>query len=181
MRGFSFFKEFLKNWRSVSSITPSSRFLVKKMLQKIDFSKTGTIIEIGAGSGVFTKELLKKMRPDSKLIVLETNGLFCNNLKKITDPRLTVYNDSALNLKNYSVQNSIDYIISGIPLANITNQDKENILSSSFNSLSSGGLFVQFQYSKESEKKLKEIFDEVTVGFTPLNIPPAFVFYCLKK
>ena len=45
-----FFREFLKNWREVGSITPSSRFLVEKMIECVDFDGTRTIVELGAGT-----------------------------------------------------------------------------------------------------------------------------------
>ena len=77
-----FLKNFLKNWKEVGSITPSSRFLTKKMLESIDFSKADTIVELGPGTGVFTKEILIRMKSNAKLIILETNHQFSENLKK---------------------------------------------------------------------------------------------------
>ena len=181
MEDILFFKEFIKNWREVGAITPSSKFLVKKMLQSVDFRKAALIVELGSGSGTITINLLKKMRKDGKLIIFETNKDFGINLKNIKDSRLTIYNESALNLEKRLFGQSPDYIISGIPLATLSQRDKKSLLFFSNKVLSPNGLFIQFQYSLESLKDLKDVFDIVTVDFTPLNIPPAFVFSCVKK
>ncbi len=181
MEELNFFKEFLKNWRSIGSITPSSKFLVNKMLEAVDFSDAKLVIELGSGSGIITTQLLKKMGSNSKLVAFETSTDFYRDLKKINDSRIEVYNQSALSLEKYFSPESVDYIISGIPLANLSPQDKKNLLISSYKALKSNGRFIQFQYSLESKKDLEKVFDKVNVDFTPLNIPPAFVFSCLKK
>ncbi len=181
MEELNFFKEFLKNWRSVGSITPSSKFLTNKMLETVDFSKAKLNIELGSGSGIITTQLLKKMSKDSRLIAFETSSDFYKELKKINDDRIEVHNQSALSLEKYFGGGSVDYIISGIPLANLSSSDKKNLLASSYSALRSGGRFIQFQYSLESKKDLEKVFDKVDVNFTPLNIPPAFVFSCLKR
>ncbi len=181
MDELAFFKEFLKNWRSVGSITPSSKFLVKKMLEDVEFKDAKLIIELGAGSGIVTREILKKMGRDSRLVVFETSLDFYQDLKKIRDSRVEIYNQSAVNLQKYLGDIPVDYIISGIPLANLSRTDKRNLLQSSYKALRPHGRFVQFQYSLESRDDLKKVFDKVTTDFTPLNIPPAFIFSCLKK
>ncbi|MCR4334279.1 MAG: hypothetical protein NUV47_00915 [Patescibacteria group bacterium] len=177
----SFFKEFIRNWREVGSIVPSSNFLIKKMLKTIDFKRAKIIVEFGPGSGCMTKELLKKMNSDSKLIVFESNNNFCRRIKNIDDSRITIFNESALNLKKHLNKQRPNYIISGIPLANLSESDKKNLLLSSYDALIPEGRFIQFQYSIESLNNLKNTFDDVSIDFTILNIPPAFVFSCLKK
>ena len=54
----------------VGSVLPSSRFLSKKMLQPIQFATANVIVELGPGTGVFTKALLKAMPQDSQLLVI---------------------------------------------------------------------------------------------------------------
>ncbi|TSC67758.1 MAG: ribosomal RNA adenine methylase transferase [Parcubacteria group bacterium Gr01-1014_72] len=176
-----FIKEFLKNWREVGSITPSSRFLVRKMLEPIDFIKAKVIVELGPGSGCFTRVLLRNMREDSRLIVFEKNKDFCVQLEKIDDRRLTIRNDPAIYLGKYLEGINVDYITSGIPLANMPPDDTHALLSASYRTLSPQGIFIQFQYSLKAKKDLENVFDEVSLGFTLFNIPPAFIYSCLKK
>ena len=72
----SFLREFFKANRMVGSVLPSSRFLSSKMLAPIDFSKSKVVVELGPGTGVFTKALLKAMPQDSQLLVIELNEAF---------------------------------------------------------------------------------------------------------
>ena len=177
----NFFSAFLKQGKDVGSITPSSKFLVKKMIEPIDFSKAKTIVEFGPGTGVITLEILKNMREDARLIVFEINEEFLTKLRKITDHRMEIVSDSAEHLEKHFSEKGIDkadYIISSLPLAVIPKKTEYAILNSAKKTLRASGSFVQFQYSIASLRKLKDIFDEVKIDFTAVNIPPAFVFTC---
>ena len=68
MKTLKFLKESLKNIRQIGSIFPSSRFVVRKMIEPIDFEKKITILELGSGTGVITKQLLEKINSESTLI-----------------------------------------------------------------------------------------------------------------
>jgi phospholipid N-methyltransferase len=176
-----FFSEFLKEGTNIGSITPSSKYLVKKMIEPIDFSKVKCIVEFGSGTGNITLELLKKMPEDALLLAFEINTEFCEKLLEIDDSRIKIISDSAEKLEGYLLQNNIpqvDYIVSSLPLAMIPNTIVKNILKVVTKVLKPGGTFVQFQYSLNAYKKLKETFKNVDLTFTAMNIPPAFVFTC---
>ena len=81
MKTFIYLKNLVTD-RYVASVTPTSRFGVDKVCNKIDFSKSDVIVEYGPGTGVFTTVLLKNMPKDSKLIAIERNQNFCRYLKK---------------------------------------------------------------------------------------------------
>ena len=75
-------KESLKSIKEVGTVLPSSKFVVSKMIEPINFEKDISILEFGSGTGVITKEILKKMTPSSKLICFETNTSFQKELKQ---------------------------------------------------------------------------------------------------
>lgn len=178
----SFLKEFFKSKREVGALSPSSKFLGKKMCSKIDFDKANLIVELGPGNGVFTKEILKRMKPNAKLISIEINEYFCQKIKSsIQDNRLVLINGTAEKIQDYITEQGYekaDYIISSLPLTVIPKELKEKILNASLSALDSEGSFVQFQYSLNALKLLKNNFDDVKLSFAPLNIPPAFVYDC---
>ena len=181
-KGIRFFREFLKERKTVGALSPSSKFLAKKMISPIDFKKARTIVELGPGTGIFTKEILKKLHPDGKLFVFETQKNFCELLEKeIQDPRMILINDSAEKitdyLKKYNIEHA-DYTVSSIPFTVIPSQIKHTILKQAVLSLKPGGLFIQFQYSLNAHKLLKSHFSQVKLDFTPMNIPPAFIYKC---
>jgi phospholipid N-methyltransferase len=181
---YDFFSEFLKQGKNIGSITPSSKFLVKKMIEPVDFNKAKIIVEFGPGTGVITLEILKKMSKDARLIVFEINDEFVEQLKEIPDTRMEIINDNAENIEAHLKKMEIekaDYVISSIPLAMIPKKTEYAILNSVKNILNPDGALIQFQYSLASLKKLKEVFDDVQIDFTSMNFPPACIFTCKMK
>ena len=57
----NFFKEAIKDLKTSGTVTPSSRFLVDRMLKRIDFSKVNVLVELGPGNGAITALILKKI------------------------------------------------------------------------------------------------------------------------
>ena len=175
-----FLSEFIKQKKTVGAITPSSKFLIKKMLSVLDFSNDISIVEIGPGTGVFTRELLARMTPNSKLMSFEINPNFYAQLQtKFTDSRLDLICDSAENLKQH-LDFKPNAIVSSLPLAVIPIRVKLNILNAISDVLNNENYFIQFQYSTNAKKILEHKFSNVKVDFAPLNVPPAFIFYCKK-
>ena len=181
----SFIQQFWKEKKMVGAMAPSSRFLAEKMLENIDFHSSKVLIELGPGTGVFTDKILEKMLPDAKLLVFELNDNFFNALKnRITDSRVILIHDSAEMIEKYLMENNLkeaDAIVSSLPLANFPSELKDAILQVSHKSLKDSGVYIQFQYSLQSKKYIQKFFPLVSIKFTPLNFPPAFVYTCKKK
>jgi len=178
----SFINEFLKESRTIGAIAPSSIFLGHKMLKKINFDIDYNIIELGPGKGAITKVILKKMSINSKLISIELNQLFVNELReKINDNRFDLICGSAtdiFNIKNQFYKSNVDLVISSLPLAMIPIKMKIKIINGIKETLADNGKFIQYQYSLNSKDLLDKKFSNVEVSFTPLNLPPAFVYHC---
>lgn len=180
----NFFKTYLKERKQVGAFAPSSRFLVKKMCNKIDFKNATNIIELGPGTGVFTKEILKRANSDTKIFVFELNEDFYKLLKtKFNDPRLILVNDSAENIDKIINQHGIqevDAVISSLPLTVIPLPIKNKILDAVYNALKAGGIFTQYQYTLSAKNLIEERFGKLKMSFASINFPPAFI-YCGEK
>lgn len=174
---------FKKN-SNVGSITPSSSFLAKKMLRHIDFSKDNVIVEFGPGTGNFTKIILEKMTPNSRLYTFELNSEFFQILKQeMKDERVSIICDSASKIKEYLAKdgiNEVDYIVSSLPLSLIPSEVRNDIVAQSYDTLKKGGKMTQFQYSQQCKGIFKKHFTSLNTDFTLVNIPPAFVYVCEK-
>lgn len=184
MKKIAFLKESLKNLKTVGTVTRSSKYLCKGAIKPINFSKANTIVELGAGDGVITKHILKKMKPTAKLLAFEINPLFCETMRKIEDPRLHVIQDSAEHIEAYlkSIHaTEADYIVSALPFVSLPKELGKKIVNTSYQHLKKGGLYMQVHYSLVTKSLYEEVFDEVDVNFVPLNVPPAFVLVCKKK
>ena len=175
---------FLKNPLEVGAVAPSSKFLTREIIESIDFKQSRKIVELGPGSGVFTKEILNNASYDTKLFCFEVNKKFCSYLtKKIKDDRIRIINAGAesisANLKSRRLQ-EVGCIVSGLPFGNFSGSKKRKILREVRNSLSKGGRFVLFQYTNGLKDLLESYFEIVERKFVPLNVPPAFVYVCRK-
>lgn len=184
MNSIKFFKESLKNIRTIGTLTRSSKFLCQKMISFIDFSKARLIVELGAGDGVITRYILKEMHPDARLMSFEVNEKFCKVLRKIHDPRLIIVEDSAENLKAHLEKNNfqkIDFVISALPIVVLPEETGINIINRCKENLAEGGLYIQVNYSLFAKNLYEDIFGNVDLNFEPRNVPPAFVFVSQKR
>jgi phospholipid N-methyltransferase len=177
----SFFREFLKERKTVGSITPSSRYLSRRMISCIDFSEAKCIVELGPGTGVITREIVKRLGPDTQLFVFEMNETFIEKHLQYDDPRIHIIHDSAEHIGRYLEEEGIekaDYIISSLPLTNFPEALKTRILDESVRCLRPGGVYMQYQYMTTALKLLKQKFSKVKLKYAPFNVPPAFVYTC---
>ena len=88
-----FARNFFKYPAMLGSVVPSSRFLVKDIITQIDWNRARVLVEFGPGVGTITREILKRMRHDAVLVVIELNVEFVEYLSNtIRDPRLAMDN-----------------------------------------------------------------------------------------
>ncbi|MCX5915544.1 MAG: methyltransferase domain-containing protein [Deltaproteobacteria bacterium] len=176
----------------VASVTPTSRFGVEKVLEKIDFQKNKVILEYGPGTGNFTEPLLKNMTENSKLIAIEKNSDFCRVLQRsIQDPRLFLFEDSAENvldiLKSCNGAGDLkaDCIISGIPFSLLPKKRKMAILKNTHAALKKGGKFLAyqafFQFPDILKIPLEELFGDVQAQYYMFSLPPLLILEAVKK
>src|SRR5215510_6333931 len=95
-----FFKRFLKRPFQIASIVPSSRALVERVADKIDFDRAQVIAEYGPGEGVHSREIARRMRPNCQLLLFELDPAFSRDLRRqfSGDERVHVINDNAAHL-----------------------------------------------------------------------------------
>jgi phospholipid N-methyltransferase len=177
-----FGRNFFKHPKMLGSLIPSSRFLVRRLLRRVDWPNAHVIVEYGPGVGTFTTEILRRMRPDATLIVFETNGDFVDFLRRAErDKRLHIIHGSAADINTVLAQLGLthaNYIISGIPYSTMPPQVRASILHESHTALSAQGRFLVYQFSRAALPYLRSTFSQVDLDFEPLNIPPATLFLC---
>lgn len=181
----TFLKRFLTHPGQVGSVAPSSRFLAKAMLDQVDWKNTLNIAELGAGTGVFTRKIVKLARPDAKILVFEIDKTL-RNLIRDEHPEhkgLRLYSDAQKLIDAMHENNikNLDFIISSLPFTVLPHYMSENILDAANEALKPDGRFIAYQYSRIMKNKLTEKFSDIKMKYVLLNIPPAFVFNCGKK
>jgi phospholipid N-methyltransferase len=177
-----FARNFLKHPKMLGSLIPSSRFLIREILRQIDWSRAEVVVEYGPGVGNIRAEILRRMGPNAKLVVIEMNADFARFLKeRYRDPRLHVVHGSAADVEQIvrSVgADAADYIISGIPFSTMPAGVRASILHATRSILRPDGAFLVYQFSAAVHPYLKETFGRVERDFELLNILPAHLFFC---
>jgi len=180
-----FFRNFLRHPVMLCSVIPSSRFLIRRVLDSLDWGKIRLMVEYGPGVGTFTREILGRLRPDARLVAIELNPDFVRYLQEsISDPRLHVLHGSAAEvralLKQMHLQQA-DCILSGIPYTVLPRETRKLILQETRQVLTRDGLFVVYQYTRAVLADLRRTFPSIDQDFEPLNILPARLFRCRKQ
>ena len=181
MQTVNFFVESVKNLKTVGALAACSPTVAERMTKPVDFTSTTFLVELGGGTGAITTKILAQMRSDAELVVFEINPVFVETLKNLNDPRLTVVNDSALNLADYLASRGIqkvDYIISTLPISLMERRTRAKLLTEVMNVLDERGRFMQVQYSLISKREIEQKFPAVKLDFTLLNFPPVFFYIC---
>ncbi len=177
-----FAKNFLQHPRMLGSVVPSSRFLIQRILGRIDWKRARIVVEYGPGVGNVSLQLLSRLKPDGRLILVETNEEFVVLLRqRLRDPRVTVVHGSAANvqpiLRSLRLHRA-DFIVSGIPYSTIPALVRRRILRESRAAISRGGEVIIYQFMRTIERDLRTCFDQVDEEFEALNFPPARLWYC---
>ncbi|MEK7213768.1 MAG: L-histidine N(alpha)-methyltransferase [Patescibacteria group bacterium] len=178
----TFISQSFKHFIKTGSVLPSSRRLAKRITKNI---KGSVIIELGPGTGVFTKEILKVLPYDGLLISIESNKVFVKYLENhIKDKRLILHNGDALKLREFLKKNNIkkvSCIVSGLPIGNFKKEAKEKLLKEISECLEDDGVYIQFEYFLAGIKAVKKFFPHISLSFELFNFPPAFVMRCKKS
>ncbi|MEA2715305.1 MAG: hypothetical protein QOG91_333 [Candidatus Parcubacteria bacterium] len=180
-----FLREALKGIKTHGSLLPSSKFLAQRILERMPLKKDALIVELGAGTGSFTKRIVEWLPKSGRLLVFELNPVLAEYLQNsICDSRVMIVCDDAAFLPQYLRDLSLpkpDCIISGLPLGQFNRPTRQALLSAVSDSLVESGTFLQFQYVLASLSHIREMFEAKVVGFEVRNFPPAFLYECKKK
>jgi len=186
-----FLRAFLRGPAKVGAIAPSSRSLARAMVKSCGLNFSDTVVELGPGTGAFTRAILEGIGEGTTFFALELDPIFSKALRK-SFPSLIVYNDSAENIPEYLAQHGktkADYIISGLPWASLPMELQNRIMESVITSLAPGGVFTTFGYvharwlpnALRFRRRLGNHFSEVeTSKVVWANFPPAFVYRCKR-
>lgn len=181
--------DFLAAWvqkpRQTASVVPSSRYLARLMVAQID-PTDGRVLELGGGTGVFTRAILGTGLPPEKLEVVEINPAFARGLRRHF-PNVSVLETPAQIVSTAAAGEPGTYqtVVSGLPLLAMDRHVHYDILSESFRMLQPGGSFVQFTYSMRPPVS-RDVIDALDLdveraGQTVRNFPPATVFRFTRR
>jgi phospholipid N-methyltransferase len=177
-------------WRT-GTVVPSSRWLAQLIVEDMGLATADTVVELGAGTGVFTRRIAERVRPGALVLSFEIDPWLASQLQgRIAGVRIV--KDSAENLAAHlraAGRDAADAILSGLPWANFSGELQGRLLSAVVGGLREGGRFATFAYvpaahfppGRRFRALLEASFPRVTTTRTVYrNFPPAFVYRCDK-
>lgn len=181
--------DFLSAWvkkpRQTASVVPSSRHLARLMVALVHPAE-GRVLELGGGTGVFTRAILQTGLSPEKLEVVEINPAFARGLRRHF-PAVSILETPAQIVSTAAAGEPGEYqvVVSGLPLLAMDRHMHVDILSEAFRMLRPGGSFVQFTYSMRPPVS-RDILDALDLeveryGQTVRNFPPATVFRFFRR
>ena len=199
-----FWREFRENFHTTGAVLPSSRWLSSALTRYVRRSAGGIrILEAGPGTGVVTKQIVRRMGFDARLDLVELNESFVSLLRQrfCQDPRFRLVADRSRVIHQsvtlFKTEEPYDTIISGLPLNNFDVDQVAQILAAYRRLLKPGGTLSFFEYigvrpvrrlvGKPSDRHrlrgitrlLHKTFEDRTVRREWIwpNVPPAWVHH----
>ncbi|PWE30680.1 methyltransferase type 12 [Maritimibacter sp. 55A14] len=171
-----FLGEMIRNPGDVRAIGPSSGAAARRMTLGLEGTE-GPVVEIGPGTGAFTRAILKRGVAPERLTLLETSERFCEELTH-TFPGVSVLNRPAQDIGDLGLT-GVAAVISGVPLLARPQLQRE-LLGKAFSVMRPEGFFTQITYSPReivSAERRAELGLEVEdLGMVWANLPPAQVY-----
>ena len=179
-----FLKNFLRHPLMLGSAIPSSRYLISRVLDQVNWNSIRTAVEYGPGVGTFTRPILSRLVKHAALLAIELNRDFAELLAgDANDPRLKVAHGSCADVVHWMKAHRLapaEFILSGIPYTVLNAALRQRILTATRDALADDGVFVVYQYTRAVLPDLQQVFSRVEEDFEPLNILPARVYFCRK-
>ena len=181
----TFFRSLIANPRRVAAIAPSSPALANAITAEIS-AMSAPVIELGPGTGVFTRALLKRGVPEERLALVEYGPDFARMLQS-RYPRAHVLRMDAARLRSVELFGGerVGAVVSGLPLLSMPIHEVIAILDGAFAHMRTDGAFYQFTYGPRCPVR-RSILERlglkaVRIGGALANMPPASVYRILRR
>ena len=179
-----FFKGWIDKPRAVGSIIPTSSVTARRMASVIDTKSGLPILEVGPGTGVITRAILRRGVKPAELYTVEYSHDFVTHLRSHY-PDVNVIEGDGFNLDDTlgDMRDTIfDCVVSGVPLLNFPVARRAAYLESLLKRIPHGRPVVQLTYGPKSP--IPPGLGDYTVEhfhFIIRNIPPTQLWLYRRK
>ena len=187
----TFFKQFLRDKTGICAVAPSSGVLARRITQWIDWPQAGVVAEYGPGTGVFTRDVLTRLKPGARFFAIELNPTFVALMRE-RFPQVSVHEESVRNVAEVCRREGVahlDAVVSGLPWGMFPDDEQTACLDEMVKLLRPGGQFTTFWYiqghwrrgARLWRERLRERFSRVDITWPVWrNMPPALLYRCVK-
>ncbi|MBR0641918.1 class I SAM-dependent methyltransferase [Plastoroseomonas hellenica] len=182
---FGFFRAWLGNPLRVAAMLPSGRALSSLITSEIS-AETGPVVELGPGTGAFTRALIARGVAQEKLALIEYGSEFAVKLHHRFPRARTLWMDAS-RLKGVELFGGTPAgaVVSGLPVLSMPPRKVIAILDGAFAKLRPDGAFYQFTYGPTCPIP-RALLDRLGLKATHIgralaNIPPAAVYRISRR
>ena len=140
--------KFLRNPRTVGAVSASSKAMAREMVAPIPRDTPVNVVELGPGTGSFTRAILERIAPGSRVMAIEVEAEFVERLRPRW-PSVEFVLASAVELEHLVRARGMQpvyHIVSGLPFASMLVEYSSRIMDGILHTLRPGGTFTTFQY-----------------------------------
>ena len=181
-----FMRKFFRQGRRIASIWPSSRAMAVASLHRVRWEKARVIVELGPGTGAITQEIVRRLKPPTRLIAVERDVDFMRILRArfgrcagVTMAHGDVKNLAAILRREGIAHHGVDYFISGLGTPSLPRPTRQALLDTVGYYLQPHGCFTNItEIPWYYWPYYRRHFRHVAFQLVPLNLPPGGVYHC---
>jgi phosphatidylethanolamine/phosphatidyl-N-methylethanolamine N-methyltransferase len=179
-------QKFFRHGTRIASVWPSSRFMARASIRHANFTSARCIVELGAGTGPITCEIVKRLNRPTRFLSLERDPDFVQVLKKRfpADPHIQIMQADVGHLDTILADHGIaphgvDCFVSGLGTPSLPAAVREGMFAAVQKYLRPDGFFSNItEFPLYYLNFYKSIFKHVSFQFVALNMPPGGVYHC---
>lgn len=177
--GIDFFKGWLKHPKQVGAVVATSRYASRSMASVVRPEGDLPVLEVGAGTGVVTRQILARGLPPEKLVIIEYAAGFAARLKR-EFPQSRVIHGDVLEmdaLVGTPDQQKFDCVISGIPMLNLKPDERIDIIKRFLARVPRGRPVIQITHGPKNPVPSDGTkFHAARHDVVLRNLPPAYLW-----
>ncbi|MFC0771678.1 class I SAM-dependent methyltransferase [Terrimonas alba] len=168
---------YFKNIFTTGALAKTPSRVLKKIAKAADLPNLKMVVELGAGKGEITKNLVKRLESDCRYAAFEINNDFAAELKR-KFPQIDVYEEDALNFTQWVNQNA-DLVICSLPLSFFEKNERSTLLEKIKQNTAPGGKVVILFHAFWIIPELKEVFPRYEL-IRLFHLPPYYIITYTK-
>jgi phospholipid N-methyltransferase len=179
-----FLRLWLRQPLRIAALSPSGQALARRMTAAIT-PADAPVLELGAGTGVFTRALLDRGIREQDLVLVENNLALAAMLEQ-RFPRASVVVADAAGLRGHYPGHwpPVGAVVSGLPLLSMPLDDVSAILAAARSLMRDGAALYQFTYGFGCPVPAGQLgragLSAERMGWVAANLPPATVWRFAK-
>ncbi|MBV9855597.1 MAG: methyltransferase domain-containing protein [Streptosporangiaceae bacterium] len=167
----------------VGAVLPTSRRTVTNMLnlagEEFGWRDAKVIVELGAGTGVYTEQILRRAGPRTEVLAFERDPVLARRLTERLQPahpNLRVIGGDAAQLEDRLDGRLTPLVVSALPWTSMRADVRNRLLTMIGRTLAPGGALLTIQYSTHREREFTRYFGRISHVWSRGNIPPAALY-----